>query len=154
MHTISCIGAGNMGSALVRGLVQSGAFHPDSVKVFDIDRSKTLSLHQDFGVQPLERLEDSVADRATVLVLAVKPQVLGGVLDMLSSALHEGALVISIAAGISTGYILTRVGKSIRLVRAMPNAAATVGRSVTALCRGGTATEQDLELASSLFSAI
>ncbi len=103
MHTISCIGAGNMGSALVRGLIQSGAFHPDSVKVFDVDRAKTLSLHQDFGVQPLERLEDSVADRATVLVLAVKPQVLSGVLDTLSTALHEGALVISIAGGIFHG---------------------------------------------------
>jgi len=152
--TISCIGAGNMGSALVRGLIQSGTIQPGAVKVFDIDPAKTFSLHQDFGVQALDRLQDSAADSETVLILAVKPQVLGGVLDTLADVLHEGMLVISIAAGISTGFILTRLGKSIRLVRAMPNAAATVGRSVTAICKGGAATDEDLALASSLFSAI
>lgn len=154
MHTISCIGAGNMGSALVRGLLQSGTIHPNTVKVFDVDRAKTFSLHRDFGVKPLDQIQDSVSDPETVLILAVKPQVFGDVLDTLSNALHDGVLIISIAAGISTGFVLTRLGKGVRLVRAMPNAAATVGRSVTALCKGGTASDEDLELASSLFSAI
>ena len=154
MHTISCIGAGNMGSALIRGLVQSGSIHPHSVKVFDVDREKTLSIKQDFGVQPVKNIEDCVSDDNTVVILAVKPQVLGNVLDSLGNALHSGVLVVSIAAGISTGFILTRLGKKIRVVRAMPNAAATVGRSVTALCKAGAATDEDLDLASSLFSAI
>jgi len=143
-----------MGSALVRGLVQSGSISPASIKVFDVDRAKILSIHKDYGVQPIDRIEDSVSDAETVLILAVKPQVIGTVLDTLGHALHNGVLVISIAAGTSTGFILTRLGKSIRVVRAMPNAAATLGRSVTALCKAGIASDEDLDLASSLFSAI
>ncbi len=154
MQTISCIGTGNMGSALIKGLLQSRSVSPNMVRVYDVDRAKALSIHQDFGVHAVETVDETLSDAETVLILAVKPQVVGSVLDSINNKLHEGVLLVSIAAGISTGFILTRLRKTIRLVRAMPNAAAVIGRSVTALCKGGAASDEDLDTASSIFAAI
>lgn len=154
MKGIGFIGAGNMGSALVRGLVGSGGIAGHTISVFDVDRAKVLGLEKELGIRGVERLQDVVGADTDVLVLAVKPQIMGTVIDALAGRIHDELVVLSIAAGISTSFILTRLDKPARVIRAMPNAAAMVGMSATALCKAGTADDSDMEKALRIFSSV
>jgi len=141
-----------MGSALIRGLVQSKKTLPENVFVFDVDREKTRSLDK-LGIRSVNSVVETIRPGSAVLVLAVKPQIIARVLEAIGTAIHDELVVISIAAGISTKFILSRLKRQVRLIRAMPNAAAMVGKSATALCSAGTADETDLAKAGDLFSA-
>jgi len=95
----------------------------------------------------------SLAENSENIVLAVKPQQIPQVLDQIKPALGQDQLIISIAAGISTRFIETSIGKSIPVIRVMPNTPLMIGAGTTALCRGKFATEQHLEFAKSLFAS-
>jgi pyrroline-5-carboxylate reductase len=86
--------------------------------------------------------------------LAVKPQIIEEVILAIADKVHDSLVVISVAAGISTGFILSLLNFPARIIRAMPNAAAMVGASATALCKAGSANDGDLEKALEIFSAI
>jgi pyrroline-5-carboxylate reductase len=88
------------------------------------------------------------------LVLAVKPQVLGAVLDEAGSLVAPETLVISVAAGIPCAFVESRLRAGTRVVRAMPNTPALALRGATALSAGSAAREQDLLLAQSMFGAV
>jgi len=154
LEGIGIIGAGNMGSALVRGLIRAGKARPQSILVFDVDTSKTKSLVQDLGVRAALTLEETLSPDIRTIIVAVKPQNMADVLDSMRSGIHDRLLVISIAAGIATEFILERLGERARVIRAMPNAAAMVGESATALCRAGGASDEDVENAVEIFSAV
>jgi pyrroline-5-carboxylate reductase len=151
---IAIIGTGNMGSALIRGLVGSGKAAAQSVRVFDVDSSRVQALERELGVRGVSRIEDAIDEEISVLVLAVKPQSLGDVVDAIADRVHERLVIISIAAGIPTDFILSRLPSPARVIRAMPNAAAMVGASATALCKAGTADDTDLATAVELFAAV
>ena len=154
MNRIGIIGAGNMGSALIRGLVRSKKTAADMISVFDVDSAKSQSLEKELGIRSVAALEETLAPDTSILVLAVKPQIIGQVLDALSDKIHENLVIVSIAAGIPTSFILSCLNKPARVIRAMPNAAAMAGRSATALCKAGIADDADLEAALDLFRAV
>jgi len=154
LDIISLIGAGNMGSALVRGLIESGKASGEQILAFDIDLARTGDLAKEFGVSVASSASDAIRPTTEILVLAVKPQIMGDVLDGIADHVGEKPLVVSIAAGVSTGFMLSRLGPSARVIRAMPNAAAMVMRSATALCKAGSADNGDLERAVDLFTAV
>ena len=151
---IVVIGVGNMGAAIVRGLIDASVTAPENVIIFDPDREKMDRLNSELGVTVSDSLEAAVEHNIRVVLVAVKPQMIDGVLDSLSHFIKQDSLVISIAAGISTTQLLDRLGKDKRVIRAMPNAAAMVGQSATALCKGGMADDEDLETAMELFNAV
>ncbi len=153
MHKIGIIGTGNMGSALIRGLAASGKATGESITAFDPDEAKAHLLHNELGVVPARSIRDTVAPDVGTLVLAVKPQIMDRVLGELAAHMAHDPLVMSIAAGITTDRIVAKLGPTARVIRAMPNAAAMVGQSATALCTGGAADESDLLTAMDLFSA-
>jgi pyrroline-5-carboxylate reductase len=151
---IAVIGVGNMGAAIVRGLILSSVTEPENVIIFDPDTDKMARLKSELGVAVSGSLEASVGPNVRVVLVAVKPQIIGNVLDSLSNLIPRDSLLISIAAGISTTQLLDRLGNDKRVIRAMPNAAAMVGQSATALCKGGMADDEDLETAMELFNAV
>lgn len=151
---ISVIGAGNMGSALVRGLVASETTIPRMVRIFDVNPFICLTLQNELGVLVGNEAGDTIRPETRFVVLAVKPQVLGEVLDSLADRLHDSLVIVSIAAGITTEFILSRLKQPARVIRAMPNAGALVQASATALCKAGTATDRDLQDAVELFRSI
>jgi pyrroline-5-carboxylate reductase len=122
--------------------------------VFDVDREMVDALVQELGVRGATDLNDAVNDSVGVIVLAVKPQVMGAVLERIAGKITDNHLVISLAAGVPTRFILSKLDKPARVVRTMPNACAMVGQSATALCTAGTADEEDLQLAMDIFSAV
>jgi pyrroline-5-carboxylate reductase len=143
-----------MGAALVQGLVASQKASADRIRVFDPDTAKTEALRQHLGIVVAPSLSTLLEAATEVLLLAVKPNLVGQVLDAMAADIREDLLVISIAAGIPTTFLLEHIGKPARVVRAMPNAAATEGHSATALCKAGIADDNDLHVALELFQAM
>jgi pyrroline-5-carboxylate reductase len=147
---IACIGAGNMGSAFIRGLLRSRHFVPAQICAADLNENKLKQLATELKIRTRT---DNVATvkNADVVLLAVKPQIIEKVLVELRGKLGPEVLVLSIAAGYPTGLIERVLKNQPHVVRAMPNIAATVGASATALCRGRYARRADLQLARRLF---
>lgn len=131
MH-IAFIGGGNMAAALIGGLLDAG--HPAAhVRVADPSEAARSALAEAHGVRTADRAA-SVVDGADVVVLAVKPQVMPGVLDELQGKVGADQLLVSIAAGIPIRTLQRTFGDSQPVVRAMPNTPALVGAGITGLC--------------------
>ena len=152
-HTIAFVGAGNMAGALIRGLIDTATFDAERIVASDPDADRLKSLQSELGIRTSSENAEAVRD-ATVVVLATKPQVFPLVLPELSVALSSDALVVSIAAGISTGIIERAFADGTRVVRTMPNTPALVGSGATAIAAGTHTTEADLDLAETLFRSV
>lgn len=150
-QSVGFLGAGNMATALIRGMVKA-QLAPTRLVAFDIDDSKTGALESELGItRAATALE--LASRCSVVIIAVKPKIVPTLLQQLTSA--EGSpLWISIAAGLSTGQLEEVLGNRARVVRAMPNTPALSLQGATGLCAGKHATGQDRELAQALLGAV
>ena len=149
-RTIGFIGAGNMGSAILKGVLERGVVRPDQVWLSNRHGDK-LAPFAALGVHTTTDNREA-ASHAGMLVLGVKPQVFGEVLPELRD-LTPGKCVVSIAAGISTAY-LRRELPGARVVRAMPNTPLMVGAGATAVARpGGDVSPQELQQVLDLFAA-
>jgi len=150
---VGFVGAGNMGEALIRGLVESGAVPPDAILATDVRAERTRDLAKRFGIKALD---DNVAlvRSAEVVILAVKPQIMEPVLREIEPALTARPLLLSIAAGVPTAKIRAVLGAYPRLIRVMPNTPALVLEGVTALARGPGLDADDLDTAREIFAAV
>ncbi|MBI5249617.1 MAG: pyrroline-5-carboxylate reductase, partial [Desulfomonile tiedjei] len=154
MKGISVIGAGNMGAALVRGFVGSGKAMPSDIRVYDVDPAKIRPLQEEFGIVAVEGLAQAIESTTEIAIVAVKPQVMSPVLEEIAPHVKAGLILVSIAAGISTKFILSKVGAQAKVIRVMPNAPAMVAAGAAAICRAGDANEQDLDIILDLFSSV
>jgi pyrroline-5-carboxylate reductase len=147
------IGAGNMAGALIRGLVKSGLYSPEQLAASDPDRDKLALLSEETGIRRVESNLGLVRE-STAVVLAVKPQVLKGVLEEIKEEAKEGRLFISIAAGIPMSTLTRILGQEVPLIRVMPNTPALVGMGMSALAPGAKASEEQVEIARCIFEAV
>jgi len=150
-HTIGFIGGGNMAEALVRGLVD-GHVPPAQIRVSGPRRERIDELVGHYGIVGTTDNRE-VARKSEIVVLAVKPQILDKVAREVAGDVKNGALLISVAAGIDTA-MLESLFPATRVVRSMPNTPALVRAGATAICAGQHATETDLALAKQLFDAV
>ncbi len=150
---IACIGGGNMGRAILGGLVRRGHF-PAAITVAEPLEASRLALAAEFGVVVTADITAAIA-QADVVLLAVKPQQMKSVVRGLAAGLRaRPSLVLSIAAGITTHSLQQWIGAELPLVRAMPNTPALIGRGATGLYATPTTGAPARELAESLLSAI
>lgn len=150
---VGFIGAGKMATALGLGLCQSGFTTPDYLSASDVIPAALEQFAEKTGGTPLPT-NRSVAERADILILAVKPQQFTAVLAELAPQIEPRHLIISIAAGIPLSALARSLGADRRLVRVMPNTPCLVGESASAYCTGGTATPEDQQLVARLLSAV
>jgi len=150
---IGLVGAGNMATALVRGLIASGSVTSDNVRASDVNAERLRELTAAHGIVTHADNRELVA-WAEVVVLAVKPQSLGAVLPDLAPSIGAGVLVVSIAAGVPTTAIESLLPDGTRVVRAMPNTAAIALAGATAVAAGSKATPEDVASAKALFEAV
>lgn len=161
MTTYGFIGAGNMAGAIVRGAVAAGIGTPGSADAILVTsaRSSAALLAQATGVDHAASATE-LATASDVVVLAVKPHIIPGVLAEIRPVLEERAaaaaspLVVSIAAGLTVATLEGMLPAGTHLVRTMPNMAAAVGESMTAVCGGTHATEEDLTTTERLLGAV
>jgi pyrroline-5-carboxylate reductase len=151
--TLAFVGAGNMAEALVRGISHAGLLAPECIRMTDTDRRRRDHFQAAFGVQCFESNIAGVSG-AQVVILAVKPQVMAEVLNEIKAHLAPQALIISIAAGITTARLETQLSAGRRMVRVMPNMPAMLLSGVSAYCLGSHATEADAQLAETLFRSV
>lgn len=152
-NTLGLIGAGNMGQALLRGMLAGSGVRADQVRVADQDSAAAQQCARELGVQVAES-NSELASWAEVLLLAVKPQSLGAVLEQCRSTLHPGARVVSVAAGVRIETLERALPSGTRVVRAMPNVAALCGASASAVCGGTSASAEDLQMCVQLLSTV
>ena len=147
------IGTGNMGEALLRGLLRSKVVAADHVVATVRRQERLAALHSIYDVEVMFDNVIAVRD-ADIVILAVKPQILDRVLNEIASAVKPTALVISIAAGVPTTNIEARLPAGVRVCRAMPNTPAIVDAGATALAPGAHAQPEDLAQVRAIFEAV
>ncbi|MEE9368313.1 MAG: pyrroline-5-carboxylate reductase [Pontiella sp.] len=145
------IGAGNMAEAVVAGIVKNKVVKAADVFVTDISEERLTYFMMKYDVSTSDDNAYPVS-LADVVVLAIKPQVFPEVWPEIEAALKPDALVVSIMAGIPSAKIAG--GKSIRVVRVMPNTPSLIGEGAAGIAAGELATDADLEIAESLLGAV
>jgi len=150
--TVGFIGCGNMGSAMIRGMINSKVIVPENMFVNDRNLKKMKSLEKDLGVT-IETSLDILVKKSDVIFLAVKPNVYGVVLEEIKKNFTEDKVFISIAAGINKAFIENILGKDKKIVRSMPNTPALVGEGMSALSPNNNMTREMIDEIIELFEA-
>lgn len=148
---IGIVGAGNMGQALVRGLVEKSVY-PQNISVFDVDAKKMNALKKEAHIRAAKSNRHCVS-LSDVVILAVKPQGIQQVIEEISSSLDSNCLVISIAAGVPISKIEQHFKKPVSVIRAMPNMPALVSAGMSAFSLGKHASQKHKKIAEAILSA-
>jgi len=153
--SLGVIGVGNMGAALVRGIVRGGALGPAQITVSDVDTSRAAALARETGVR-VSADNARLAGESEFVVMAVKPNTVQAVMEEISGSLSSQQSLVSIAAGVTlsslSGWLAQ--GVSPALMRAMPNTPALVGAGAIAVAAGAGVTEERLERLKQLLGAV
>jgi pyrroline-5-carboxylate reductase len=149
---IGIIGLGNMGSAILNGLISSRAVGKAALIGFDKEPARRAGARKKYSI-PISRSVSELVTHCDIVIIAVKPQNIGEVLKEISFY-GKGRLYISIAAGITTRRIEKALGGKPRVIRVMPNTPALVGEGISALCKGRYASKSDLKTADEIFSSV
>ncbi len=148
---VAILGGGRIGEALLSGLLSSGWRSPAQLVVTARSDERVAELRERYAVQATTDNVGSVRE-AEIIVVAVKPQDIDELLAEIGSSLSPEQTVVSIAAAITTAHIEERIAAGVPVVRAMPNAPATVHEGMAGLCAGAHAGEAQLALADELLS--
>ena len=150
---IAIIGGGKMGSIIAQGLIAQKIAANKDIIVTDIDAARLEFLRKSMKLKVSSNNEKTVKS-ADIIILAVKPQNMAVTLKEISSAIDKTKIIISIAAGITTGFIESHLAKGVRVLRVMPNTPALIGEGAAAVAKGSSAKKSDVQLAHIIFNAV
>lgn len=148
---IAILGAGKMGEALLSGVLRAGR-RPSELLVTARREERAALLRDRYGVEVAENVE--AASKASVVVLAVKPQDMAKLLDEVGPHIGTGTLVISMAAGITCAFIEQRLAADVPVVRVMSNTPVLVDEAMSVISAGSHAGEQHLKLTEELLTPV
>ena len=151
--TVGFIGGGNMGEAMIKGLLEASLVPATAIHATDVRLERLKELDRLYGIQVSSDNAD-VVRHSDIVILAVKPQIMDVVLKEIAPAVTRRKLLISIAAGVSTAKIRAVLHKDARLIRVMPNTPALVLEGVTAIAKAEGLEPDDLDTAGEIFSAV
>lgn len=149
---IAIIGGGRMGEAIVAGLLASGTVRSEELSVAEPNEERR-AVFESHGVATAVDGHEIVSE-ADVVVLAVKPQVIDAVLAHIADEIPGNAVVVSIAAGVTTRRLESLLPEGAVVVRVMPNTPAMVGAGMSVVCGGSAASDEDVEMVRSMFEAL
>lgn len=147
------VGVGNMGEALLRGIIGSELTSPADILASDVNLEELSDLSSELGITALDS-NCELVEKADIVLLAVKPNVIRTVLSEISSALNQPKWCISIAAGVSTAVIEDILQIGTPVVRVMPNTPAMVYEGMAAICPGICANDEHVQKAQQIFQAV
>ena len=152
--TIGMIGTGNMGSAILRGIVEADYVKAGQIVAYDTSSRRIRELEEDIPGIICARDCIGVAERSDLIILAVKPIYVQDVLDEIKDSL-DGKAVLSIAAGWTVRMLQAALeGTTATYLRVMPNTPALVGEGMTAICDDTTFSKEDFEYAKGIFDSV
>jgi pyrroline-5-carboxylate reductase len=150
MTVVAVLGAGVMGETLVSGLLRAGR-RPEQMLLAERRPERAAELTERYGVEVVGNVD--AARKADTLVLVVKPQDMGDLIDEVAPHVSPGSLVVSLAAGITTTFIEARLPAGIAVVRVMPNTPALVDEGMAAISPGSSCDDVHLAQVESLLAA-
>lgn len=148
--TVAILGAGKMGGSLLSAIAKSGDSRFSDVRATVKHAHRAATVSKQLGTRITTDNSEAIRD-AHIVLLCVKPAYVQALLQEIRSELREDALVISIATAVTTKAIEATLGRSLAVIRAMPNTACRIGRGMTALCSGRFAIADHLAEAAALF---
>jgi pyrroline-5-carboxylate reductase len=150
---IGFIGSGNMASAIIKGIINSGQYHPATIFVSNPSQTKLDQLQQQY---PINITNDNlqVVAKSDIILLCVKPNKYQEVLQEIKDHVTVGQVIVSIAAGISLDYLNQSFDQPISIIKTMPNTPVTIGQGMTGICPNQNATNDHLQQVVALFNTI
>ncbi|MDI6791276.1 MAG: pyrroline-5-carboxylate reductase [bacterium] len=152
--TLGFIGVGNMGQALIKGLLKAGMIEPQRIVATDLDKTKLSILEDETGIRTTDQDKHVVVELSEAILLCVKPPAIISLLEQIAPVITSDKTIISIAAGIGTQQIEETVGEGIPVIRVMPNTPAMVGAGISAISKGKYAGPGEEKLAIEIFGAV
>ena len=150
MKKIGFIGAGNMATAIIKGLMAQNNGRADFINIFDVSEDKCNEMRSN-GINVCNSGEDVVIT-SDITVLAVKPQNYAEVLESLRDVVSEDKTFVSIAAGISINYVQSGLGCKCPVVRVMPNTPLLLKKGASALCPSDNISNEDKQIVYDMFA--
>jgi pyrroline-5-carboxylate reductase len=150
---IGFIGLGNMGNAILQGILGSNVVPGTQIYVYDHHLEKGQVLNQTYSVNNLDSARD-VAREADIVFIAVKPNVIIDVLTDIQKELKKNTIVISIAAGVAIRAIAKCIGYEQKIVRVMPNTPALVNAAMCSITPNTEVTDGELTIVETLLNCI
>ncbi len=151
-QVIGFIGGGNMGAAMIGGIVKAGLVPADRILVSDVNEDLLAGLQQEHGVS-VTTDNVAVAKQAGVLFLAVKPFLYQTVIEEIADVLSKDTLVVAIAAGFTLAQLEQMLGEGQKVFRTMPNTPALVGMGMSAVCKNTQVTQAELDVVLTIFAS-
>ena len=140
--TIGFIGLGNMGSAMIGGIIGNKVVKASDIIGADASIERVDDIVKKFGITAAG--SNNAAAKADILVTSVKPQVYEDVIEDIKDTVSEDTVIISIAPGKTLKWLREKYGKPVKLVRCMPNTPALVGEGCTGVCRNELVSDEHL----------
>jgi len=150
---VGLIGTGNMGEALVKGLLHGHVCKPEQIFCSDTRPERLKAIREIYGVKGTSH-NIEVVKHSDILILAVKPQIMKQVVSEVAKYLGLSKLIISIAAGVPLDAIESCAKKELKLIRVMPNICVSVREGVSAIAGGKHIHKEDLMIAKTIFDSV
>lgn len=150
---ICVLGAGKIGEAIIKGLINSGAVPKHNISATVSHKDTARRQAKLLGIK-VDTDNKKAVRNANIIIIAVKPKMVEGLLDQIKDVIHKGQLVISVAAAITTSLIEEALGDKIAVIRTMPNIACGLNCGMTALSPGRHCAKKDIDKAVALFSQL
>ncbi|KQR64990.1 pyrroline-5-carboxylate reductase [Frigoribacterium sp. Leaf172] len=158
LPTTAILGAGSMGGAILSGLLRPGVEVDGGVRVTNRTEAKAVALRHgpvtSLATESDPRANASAVVGARLVLIGVKPHMVVDLLTEIGPVLDPGAVVVSLAAGVTTATMEAALPPTVSVLRSMPNTPSVVGLGVTGLSAGSRSSDDDLALARSLFEVV
>lgn len=149
---IGFIGSGNMGQAMIGGIIKSGLVDANNIIVSDLDEKKLDFIAKEYKTQvTTDSLE--LVKKSDIVFMAVKPNIYSIVLKQITDYITEDKIIVSIAPGQSLEGLENIIGKPVKIIRAMPNTPALVNEGMAGICKNSNVTKEELAFVKELFES-
>ena len=153
MCKLAIIGAGNMGGSILAGILKAGVMNAHDIIVTSHSKETSDRMNKIYGVATSLDNRQAVKD-SQLIILAVKPNKIRGVLEDVVENIDGEKIVVSIAAAVSIEDMQKTIGDDKKIIRVMPNTPALVGQAMSAICHNKNVEKEDLEKVFSIFEAV
>ncbi|MBS3906258.1 MAG: pyrroline-5-carboxylate reductase [Syntrophaceae bacterium] len=150
---IGFVGSGNMGEALIHGLLHGHLCRPEQILCSDVRPERLKAIREKYGARGTSH-NSEVVKQSDIVILAVKPQIMKQVIEEVAKHLDLTKLIISIAAGVPLDAIESCARKELKLIRVMSNICVSVREGVSAIAGGRHASKEDLMMAKTIFDSV
>ena len=150
---VGFIGAGNMGFAMIKGIINSKHINAKNVYVFDLDKEKLHVIKNEMKINVANSTED-IVENCDLIILAVKPNLVKSLLTDLKSKFDTNKILISVAVGIPIKTYEDIIGEDKKIIRTMPNLPAVVGEGMTLACCNSKVGEGEFEAVCKMFECM